>query len=282
MAVAIISRSQWGATRPIPAGRHVPLASRRSFVVHWPGGAAGVDPAANVRAIERQHLSQGWAVIGYNFLISRDGRVWEGCTRDVRGIHAGTPANTEGFGVCCLISIGERPPAALLNSTRALYDQLCRQTGRTLAQSWHAAWMATACPGPDLTAWVRGGMAVTRPPPTPPPPPPWWLGNGAQPGDTVAICTHPDGRRVDIVVVAADQSVMQYTAGDGNLNRMAARNLGGRAKTVSACWRTPDIFQVIAHGTDNTLFAKHHDGQRWWPSERDWVQLPGPIRLAER
>jgi hypothetical protein len=169
--VAILPRTSWGATRPVPGGRAVPLSSRRFYVVHWPGTTAGADPAAMIRGIDSAHARQGWAVIGYNFLVSRDGRVWEGCGRDVRGIHS-PPRNTDGFGVCCLISINETPPQPLLDATRALYDQLSAQCGRQLARSWHSADAATQCPGPQLTAWVRGGMlAGPAPPPTPPPGP---------------------------------------------------------------------------------------------------------------
>jgi hypothetical protein len=152
----------------------VPLGSRRFFVVHWPGATSPADPAAQLRSIERFHVQTNrWAVSGYNFAVSRDGRIFEGCGESVRGIHS-PPRNVDGFGVCVLINVGERPPAAALNSTRALYDHLCRRTGRELNRSWHAADQATACPGPDLIGWVRDGMRGSGGgiPPAPPPPRP--------------------------------------------------------------------------------------------------------------
>lgn len=167
--VDILPRSAWGARFPIPAGRHVALSARRRFVVHWPGSFSGPDPAAQLRAIEHAHVvGQGWASIGYNAAVSRDGRVWAGCGRDQRGIHAGTAAaNLDGLGVVALVSVGEAAPWPLLDSMRALYEQWSREAGRRLAMTWHAAIVPTQCPGPGLTQWVRAGMpsgAWTGPP----------------------------------------------------------------------------------------------------------------------
>jgi hypothetical protein len=158
MAVAVVSRSQWGARWPIPQGRHVPLSARRFTVTHWPGGTASLDEAANVRNIEAFHVQQQrWACIGYNFLVGRSGRVFEGAGRDTRGIHEAS-RNTDGFGICLMVSIGEAAPWPMLDATRALYEQLCHQTGRRLTMSWHSAHFATQCPGPSVTQWTRAGM----------------------------------------------------------------------------------------------------------------------------
>jgi hypothetical protein len=160
----IVTRGQWGAARPIPGGRNVPLSSRRFFVVHWPVMSAR-DPRQWMRDIERIHLNQGWAVIGYNYGVALDGTILEGCGLMTRGIHS-PPRNTDGFGIVCLqpSTPQGRPTApisdAMRRSTVALYSWLNSRTGRTLTRSWHGADWATACPGPDLTAWVRSGMSA--------------------------------------------------------------------------------------------------------------------------
>jgi len=168
--VAIVTRAQWGAAFTIPGGRHVAPSQRFWFVVHWPGSAVGADERAVVRAIERQHRqSQGWqAAPGYNFLVGRSGTIYEGCGRDVRGIHS-PPRNTDGWGVCVLISVGEVPPQPALNATRALYNWLNGVAGRTLGMSWHGQHWATSCAGPNLNAWVQAGMPAGTPAPPPPP-----------------------------------------------------------------------------------------------------------------
>ena len=166
----IVTRATWGAARPIPAGRFVAPANRRFFVVHWPVMSMRA-PNQWARDIERIHLGQGWAVLGYNYLVAQDGTVLEGAGRDVRGIHS-PPRNTDGWGVCCLQpSTAQGVPTAPLtqairNSTRELYDWLSSVAGRRLEMWWHGRDWATACPGPDLRAWVQAGMpAATAPPP---------------------------------------------------------------------------------------------------------------------
>jgi hypothetical protein len=166
---SIVSRAQWGAAFTIPGGRHVAPWQRHWFVVHWPGSGVGGDERAVVRAIERQHRQgEGWqAAPGYNFLIGRSGTIYEGCGRDVRGIHS-PPRNIDGWGVCVLVGVGEHPPQAALNATRALYNWLSGVAGRTLGMSWHGQHWPTACAGPNLNAWVQAGMPAG--PPAPPPP----------------------------------------------------------------------------------------------------------------
>jgi hypothetical protein len=173
--VAIVNRAGWGAQFTIPGGRHVAPSARRWFVVHWPGSPVAGDERAVVRAIERSHRQgQGWqAAPGYNFLVGRSGTIYEGCGRDVRGIHS-PPRNTDGWGVCCMIAVGEQPPQAMLNATRALYEWLCTVAGRRLGMACHNTHFATACPGPALTTWVRNGMPAIgggTPAPAPQPPP---------------------------------------------------------------------------------------------------------------
>jgi hypothetical protein len=155
--VPIVSRAQWGAAFTIPGGRHVAPSQRRWFVVHWPGSAVGGDERAVVRAIERHHRqAQGWqAAPGYNFLVGRSGTIYEGCGRDVRGIHS-PPRNIDGWGVCVLISVGENPPQAALNATRALYNWLNGVAGRTLGMTWHGQHWATVCAGPGRGRGCEG------------------------------------------------------------------------------------------------------------------------------
>jgi len=165
--VTIVSRSQWGAAFPIPAGRHVSPGTRRFYVVHWPVMTSR-DERQWCRDIERMHANQGWGMIGYNFLVGMSGSVYEGCGRDVRGIHS-PPRNVDGWGVCVLQpSTAQGVPTAPVSAearrgARALYDELCGVAGRRLEMSWHGQDFPTACPGPDLTAWVRGGMVASAP-----------------------------------------------------------------------------------------------------------------------
>jgi hypothetical protein len=176
--VQIVSRASWGAGGST-AGRGVALSQRRWFVGHWPGGAVGADARQVVRNIDAFHRNtQRWAIIGYNYLIARDGTIFEGAGLNIRGIHS-PPRNVDGFGVCFLIAPGEALPEPMRRSGRALYDWLNRQAGRTLGRAGHSTHFATACPGPAVMAWINAGLPATGgqvPPPPPPNPggaPPW-------------------------------------------------------------------------------------------------------------
>jgi N-acetylmuramoyl-L-alanine amidase len=174
MALTIVTREQWGARYPRSSNR-VALSSRRWFVCHWPGsGGTITNEAATVRSIEQQHANQGWSARpGYNFLVGQSGTIFEGAGRDVQGVHC-PGRNTDGIGVCILQTTTARLSDAAKRSTRALYDDMNRATGRTLGQTWHAAHFATACPGNEVIAWIRAGMIApgASTPPTEPPAPP--------------------------------------------------------------------------------------------------------------
>ncbi|GAA2622745.1 hypothetical protein GCM10010425_17090 [Streptomyces spororaveus] len=151
------SRSQWGARPPKEVTR-VPLSERTGFTVHYSDGPT----SQTVRAIQNYHMDgQGWSDIGYNFLVDRDGRIYEGRGWDVVGAHA-TGHNTTHIGACFIGYDGDATPRAL-SALRALYNAANANTGRTLTPTWHGglSGQSTQCPGPGLRAWVQGGMQAT-------------------------------------------------------------------------------------------------------------------------
>lgn len=105
----IVSRSSWGANESWRSGSPRYANSARYAVVHHTvtgnGYSQGEAPGV-VRGIYRYHTqSRGWADIGYNFLIDRYGRVYEGraggVDRPVIGAHAGG-FNTGSIGIALL------------------------------------------------------------------------------------------------------------------------------------------------------------------------------------
>ncbi len=88
----IISRKGWGANEAW-ATRQPIYRRPTTFVIHHtvtPNNPA--DPAYIVRAIYQYHaISRGWGDIGYNFLIDRQGNIYEGRKGGdgVVGVHAG-------------------------------------------------------------------------------------------------------------------------------------------------------------------------------------------------
>jgi N-acetylmuramoyl-L-alanine amidase/FlgD Ig-like domain len=106
---AIVRRPGWNADERIVRGAPS-IASRLRFsVVHHTAGSNSYSrsqSAAIVRGIQRYHvLGNGWDDIGYNFLVDKYGRIFEGrgggITKNVIGAHAGG-FNTGSVGVAVI------------------------------------------------------------------------------------------------------------------------------------------------------------------------------------
>ncbi|MFI1012690.1 peptidoglycan-binding protein [Streptomyces sp. NPDC020965] len=176
----IISRAKWGATPWNGTPATVGLNRRTEFFVHYDGGSpVSRSGFAIMRAIEAAHLGQGWAGIGYNFVIDQQGHIYEGRGWHLQGAHC-PKHNVTGIGVQIAIGGAQEPSAKALAAARALYEEACRLTGRTLAKRGHKDGIATACPGAKLYQWVRAGMPAGDYKPAPSP------GGPTRPGSSVA------------------------------------------------------------------------------------------------
>jgi len=124
----IVSRAGWGADESLR--RHAPEYSdtvRAAFVHHTvqANSYAPSESAALIRADYVYHVrSRGWNDLGYNFVVDRYGRVFEGryggVTRPVLGAHAGG-FNTRTTGVALLGTFtSSRPPAGMVAALERL------------------------------------------------------------------------------------------------------------------------------------------------------------------
>ncbi|MER6231729.1 peptidoglycan-binding protein [Streptomyces sp. NPDC001616] len=158
MSVSIISRSAWGARAWNGTPDYVALSQRTEFFIHY-DGANHITATGNSvpQAIDRQHQAKGWAGIGYNFVVDQAGNIYEGRGWTGQGAHC-PGHNVSGLGVQIAIGGDQEPSAKALSAARALYDEACRKTGRTLAKKGHKDGFATLCPGGKLYAWVQAGM----------------------------------------------------------------------------------------------------------------------------
>ncbi|MEU1895995.1 peptidoglycan-binding protein [Streptomyces pristinaespiralis] len=185
----IISRSQWGARPPRDEDRVTP-SQRTGFAVHYSAGPTSQTP----RAIQNYHMDgNGWWDIGYNFLVDRSGRIFEGRGWMTVGAHA-KDYNTSHFGVCFIGRDGDATQAAK-NSIRSLYFKANDYAGKTLTRTYHSAIGSTQCPGNDLRTWVRNGMPGTTYPIVGGSP----VYNGEPPGDGSA------GGLTDVRSIASQQ-----------------------------------------------------------------------------
>jgi flagellar hook assembly protein FlgD len=125
---SIVRRPTWNADESIVRGPPSIAERLRFAVVHHTAGSnrySAAQSAAIVRGIQRYHvLSNGWDDIGYNFLVDKYGRIFEGrgggITRNVIGAHAGG-FNTGSVGVAV---IGIYQSASLSSAARTSLRRL--------------------------------------------------------------------------------------------------------------------------------------------------------------
>ncbi|SNS50625.1 peptidoglycan recognition protein family protein [Actinacidiphila glaucinigra] len=171
MSLSIVSRKAWGAKPWDGSPDQVSLSERTEFFVHYHGGVPAHSTGVAVpREVEKIHLANKWAGVGYNFMVDQDGTIYEGRGWSLQGAHC-PDHNVSGFGVYVAIGGDQKPTDKALASVRALYDEACKKTGRALAKRGHKDGFATACPGVHLYAWVKDGMPApkgSKPPVEPP------------------------------------------------------------------------------------------------------------------
>ena len=190
---AIITRQQWGADERLVKGTPVVNARVRALFVHHTDTINSYSRAqayAQVRAIYAFHTKvRGWNDIGYNFLVDRYGRVFEGrrgsITAAVMGAHTGG-FNTDSLGISVLGTfVAQAPPKAALDALAGVLAWKAAQYGinpragvtltsaggpytpfpagravRISALSAHRDVDSTECPGEALYAlmpWLRRG-----------------------------------------------------------------------------------------------------------------------------
>lgn len=118
-------RSEWGAQPFI--GTPDPSDVQAAVVHHTVSSndyTADQVPAM-LRSIQAYHVQgRGWSDIGYNFLVDRFGRIWEGrqggVDQEIRGVHA-SEANSVSTGISVIGNFDIAPvPSAVINSVSAL------------------------------------------------------------------------------------------------------------------------------------------------------------------
>jgi hypothetical protein len=113
----IFSRAQWGADEDLRSGSPNYGSVQTTFVHHTVNANdySTADVPAIMRSIYAYHTqSRGWSDIGYNVLVDRFGRLWEGryggLERNVIGAHT-LNYNEEAFGVSAIGNFEEVRPS---------------------------------------------------------------------------------------------------------------------------------------------------------------------------
>ncbi|MEK6608497.1 MAG: N-acetylmuramoyl-L-alanine amidase [Myxococcota bacterium] len=116
-----------------------------------------ISPEARLRAIQSYHMDvRGWCDVAYHYLMSRDGRLWEGRPAQKLGAHAGSGNNSGNLGISVMGSHGSTPItdtqlSAVAGLVRGLADLDDIPINRTKIKG-HREYKSTSCPGDALFA----------------------------------------------------------------------------------------------------------------------------------
>lgn len=189
----IISRDQWGATAPNKALQGWPSGQPSSWTLHYEGVDVAIDEgdyAPRVRNIQAYHQRTGYSDIAYNFVVAPNGQVFEGRGWDYRSA-AQANGNPVSLAICYLGG----PNTELTDQAKAAMNWLIGQ--RPLQVLPHRHWLATACPGEQILAWLDAGRPDS---------------GGVPPAPPILVAPTPDtvtfvrpGQRGDAVRIVQDK-----------------------------------------------------------------------------
>lgn len=115
---------------------------------------------ARIESIRRAHVRQGWADIGYHYVIDPAGRVYEARSTRLQGAHV-KYNNEENLGILVLGNYNSQP---VTSETRAAIDgfvgSAMRRHGVPVGRvQTHQEIRPTACPGRSLQAQMNDARA---------------------------------------------------------------------------------------------------------------------------
>ena len=170
----IHNRSEWNAR---PVRRNVDRMSQISRItVHHTGdklhhSSSQRVSAREIKKIQKYHQQQnGWADIGYHFVIDQNGRIWEGRPLRYQGAHARGHHNVGNVGVVLLGNfLLQKPSKKQFSSLDRLLVDLCRRH-RVPPHRVHTHSELlngeTQCPGPVISRWLsrfrQRGIALAK------------------------------------------------------------------------------------------------------------------------
>lgn len=143
-----------------------------AIVIHY--SATYADQNLTVKDIDRMHRERGWQMVGYHYVIRRDGVIERGRPESMVGAHVANQ-NTGKIGICCIggldrttgpnKGVDNRTPAQVESLIKLIRDLLKRYPGAKVVG--HRDLAATQCPGFDVQAWWAKVQKKASPEPKP-------------------------------------------------------------------------------------------------------------------
>ncbi|QNF93710.1 peptidoglycan recognition protein [Janibacter sp. YB324] len=281
----IHSRAEWGADESIRKG-DPDYGEVRGAVLHHTAGVNGYsreEVPAIMRGIYEFHVNgRGWNDIGYNVLVDRFGRLWEGraggVDKAVVGAHA-QGVNSQTFGISAMGDYDQTaaPDAMTTSIERLMAWKLARHhvdptAKATIGGEWlptvvgHRSVGQTTCPGQYFTARLpeirtdaraRQGTAFYTPS-TSPRRVAYGTGGSALQVRTTGDVTWRVRISSDKHGVISDRSSTR--TGDTDLT------MTWKGRLADGSWAPPGEYEVLLSGKDTSSGA-------WIPSWRDTVTV---------
>lgn len=163
----VIPRTNWATYGP-DLRLADPMVRVERITIHHDGMppvtlASSAAVAARIEQIRRGHRNNGWADIGYHYIVDPQGQIWEGRPVTLQGAHVKT-ANPRNLGILVLGNFEvQKPTAAATDSVeRFVAEQMQRYRVPVSRVHTHRELAATACPGRNLqmlmvSTRARGG-----------------------------------------------------------------------------------------------------------------------------
>lgn len=166
-----MTRAEWRAA-PMKSNWD-PMVTPYRITVHHTAepfeGTSRAQTVSQMQFIQRLHQNDnGWADVGYHYLIDREGRLIEGRPIDRQGAHADGKNNIGNIGICVIGNFVGQPerPAEYHAAQVPTQKQMAtlERTVKELRESYdiprkhvyhHNKFTGTLCPGPTLISWVR-------------------------------------------------------------------------------------------------------------------------------
>jgi hypothetical protein len=158
------SRKDWGGRAPRCSGGS--MTPNRITIHHTvTPNADSMSVPARLRQIQAFHMdARGWCDIGYNYLVSRDGRVWRGRGARTVGAHVSN-ANTGNVGISFLGTYTSSTPTSksmcgAAKLIRRLHEDYPAVALNRTDVKGHRQYGGTSCPGTRL--YDRIGRIITK------------------------------------------------------------------------------------------------------------------------
>ncbi|MDX2117709.1 MAG: peptidoglycan recognition family protein [Planctomycetota bacterium] len=164
----VIARGQWTNEQPRRQRDLYAMGKVTRITVHHDAlNSSGLrtmsDSQNRLRSIRSGHLKEGWADIGYHYIIDPSGRIWEGRPIVYQGAHV-KENNEQNIGVMLMGNFDQQGPSSNARSSlNGFLAQLMKRHNVSVSRVYtHQELRPTRCPGRNLQSHMlavrsRGG-----------------------------------------------------------------------------------------------------------------------------